>query len=174
MAKCDPFSSPLTSHWVSEMVSLLSFFDHRWIAPHWSSQSAIIMCYYYSPDSSIWLILFSTSLTPPVRDTTNILYLYLFFWPCIATLRAWLCNHHHTPVKINGRSMFYSWLLEMALFLGVETGEREEGGEAGGGLGGERRGEERRDCPMLVGMVTWPGEREPGRKEGGRAFVSRE
>lgn len=75
-------------------------------------------------------------------------------------------------MKINGRSMFYSWLLEMALFLRVETGEREEGGEAGGGLGGERRGEERRDCPMLVGMVTWPGEREPGRREGGRAFVS--
>lgn len=26
----------------------------------------------------------------------------------------------------------------------------------------ERRAE-RRDCPMLVGMVTWPGERETGR-----------
>ena len=31
-----------------------------------------------------------------------------------------------------------------------------------------RWGEERRDCPMLVGMVTWPGEREPGRRGGWR------
>lgn len=76
-----------------------------------------------------------------------------------------MCNHHHTPVKINGRSMFYSWLLEMVLFLRVEPGERErerrghereEGGEVG-------RGAEKRDCPMLVGMVTRPGERDPGR-----------
>lgn len=72
-------------------------------------------------------------------------------------------------MKINGRSMFYSWLLEMVLFLRVETGEREEGGEGGGREA--RWGEERRDCPMLVGMVTWPGEREPGRRSGG-AFVS--
>lgn len=28
----------------------------------------------------------------------------------------------------------------------------------------KQKGEERRDCPMLVGMVTWPGEREPGRR----------
>lgn len=43
-------------------------------------------------------------------------------------------------MKINGRSMFYSWLLEMApFFLRVEPGEREESGE-----GGEvERGEER-------------------------------
>lgn len=64
-------------------------------------------------------------------------------------------------MEINGRSVFYSWLLQMALFLRVERREREE------------RGKERRDCPMLVGMVTWPGEREPGRRGGG-AFVSGE
>ena len=69
----------------------------------------------------------------------------------------------------------------MALFLRVETGERERERERGGGRGSrearwgeERIGEERRDCPMLVGMVTWPGEREPGRREGEGAFVSRE
>lgn len=134
------------------MLSLLSFFHHRWIAPRSSSHSAIITCYYNSPDSSVWL------------ETLETFPVCISFWPCIATFRAWLCNHHHTPVKINGRSMFYSWLLEMARFLRVELGERrgherEEGGEVG-------RGKERRDCPMLVGMVTWPGEREPGRREG--------
>lgn len=43
---------------------------------------------------------------------------------------------------------------------------------------GSRRGEEKRDCPMLVGMVTWPGEREPGRRNEGRRekdfFLSQE
>jgi len=46
-------------------------------------------------------------------------------------------------------------------------GEREAGGEGGG-----RRGGERRDCPTLVGMVTWPGEREPGRRQGGGVLLS--
>lgn len=75
-------------------------------------------------------------------------------------------------MKINGRSTFYSWLLEMALFLRVETGEKERKEESE-----VRWGEKKRECPMLVGMVTWPGEMEPGRKggqQGGGAFVSRE
>lgn len=62
----------------------------------------------------------------------------------------------------------------MALFLRVQTKERAREREE---AGKERRGEERRDCPMLVGMVTWPGEREPGRRGRGRgwgAFVSGE
>lgn len=48
----------------------------------------------------------------------------------------------------------------MALFLRVQTKERAREGE--------EAGKERRDCPMLVGMVTWPGEREPGRRGRGR------
>lgn len=57
----------------------------------------------------------------------------------------------------------------MALFLRVQTKERARERE--------EAGKERRDCPMLVGMVTWPGEREPGRRGRGRgwgAFVSGE
>ncbi len=66
----------------------------------------------------------------------------------------------------------------MALFLRVEAGEREREREREkergrrGREGGEHSEAERRDCPMLVGMVTWPGEREPGKKEGEGAFVS--
>lgn len=58
-------------------------------------------------------------------------------------------------LEINGWSMFYSWYYKWPL---LRTGM-------------EREGE--RDCPMLVGMVTWPGEREPGRRDL-HLFLSRE
>lgn len=43
-------------------------------------------------------------------------------------------------MEINGRSAFYSWLLQMALFLRVQTKERAREREE---AGKERRGEER-------------------------------
>lgn len=66
-----------------------------------------------------------------------------------------MCNHHHTPVKINGRSMFYSWLLEMALFLRVETVERERGRRRKGG--GDVGREERREREERLSDAGWHG-----------------
>lgn len=148
---------------------LLSFFDLIWIAPHRSSHSPIIICYYYSPDSTIWLILFSTSLTPAVTGIRNIFFFCIVFYFCIATFRVWLCNHHHAPVEINGRSVFYSWLLQMALFLRVQTKESVRERERRQA----RRGEERlSDAGWHGNLARWKGAWEKGEREGGGVLLS--